>query len=110
VARERDFQTSAQHRPVHRCHDWNRQVLVRTEQRPVFLFLRRTAELSDVCARKERGPLTEQHDGCDAGHGPHLREGSPQPGAHLGCDRVYRWIVSDDERQLALALDADHGR
>ena len=47
---------------------------------------------------------------CDAGHRLRSAPARPQSGAHVGGDGVDGRIVSDDERKLAVALDADDGR
>jgi hypothetical protein len=110
VTGQRDLEASAQHSTVHCCDHRNRQVFVGVEQRPVFRFLGRAAELSDVCTGKEGIPLAQQHHGCDARHREDLLERRLQSRTHLGGDRVERRTVGYDQRHLAVALDADRGR
>src|SRR5690349_13909429 len=106
MTRECDLETASHHRAVHGRKHRHAERFEIIEEQPVFDFLRRTAELSDVGAGEEGAALASQDDGADVTRRANTLECGAQACAHVGGNRVDRGIVNDDERQLTVALDA----
>ena len=74
VAGQRDLESAAHHRAVHRGDDRNFERFEAVEQRAVFNLARRAAELADVGAGEEGRAFAQQH----ARRGCRGRPGSPR--------------------------------
>ena len=106
VTGERDLQAAAHHGAVHGRHQRNLQRLEAVEQRAVFDLARRTANSPMSAPEKNVEPSHISTTARMSLGRANLLESLPQSGAHFRRDGVDRRIVSDDQRQLTVALDA----
>jgi hypothetical protein len=107
VAGQRDLQPTAHDGTVHRSDHRHRQILVAVEQAPVFLFARRTGELTDIRTREESAALAPEHDRGDIRPRKDSLQRQGQSFSHCRSDGVDGRVVNGDDGDLAVTRHAD---
>jgi hypothetical protein len=106
MAGQRDLEAATHDGAVHGGDHRYFESLDAVEQHAVFGFAGRTAELADVRTREESRTLADEDHAAQRTYRLDLSQRQREACAHVRRDRVDGRIVGDDQRHLALALDA----
>jgi hypothetical protein len=106
------FETAAERGAVHRDHQWLGQILHALQdvvhlRQPRVAAPRQLFETLDVGAGNERASRADEHGGANRRIPSHFVDGRRKAIDHTGAERVDRWVVDRDERDLVVRCNRD---